>query len=245
MLPLTRLGHLLDFFGDDLDGLLDAALELHRVGAGHDVLGAFAVDRLRQHRRRRRAVTGRVRRLARDLAHHLRAHVLERVLQVDFLGHGHAVLGDRGRAELLVEDDVAALGAERDLHGVCQLIDAAKDRLARLLAVDDLLRHCCYFSRFAELQSRLLRNNGEDFVLAHDQVFVAVDLDFLAGILAEQDRVAVLDVERDALAVLVGLAGADGNHLALLRLFLGGVGDDDAPDFLFFFLDAFNEDAVM
>ena len=49
----------------------------------------------------------------------------------------------------------------------------------------------------------------------------------------------------DALAVLVGLAGADGDHLALLRLFLGRVGDDDAADFLFFFLDALHEDAVV
>ena len=53
------------------------------------------------------------------------------------------------------------------------------------------------------------------------------------------------DVEGDALAVLVGLAGADSHDLALLRLFLGRVGDDDAADFLFFFLDALHEDAVV
>ena len=35
------------------------------------------------------------------------------------------------------------------------------------------------------------------------------------------------------------------DDLALLRLFLGGVGDDDAADFLFFFLDALHEDAVV
>src|SRR5690606_20829893 len=56
---------------------------------------------------------------------------------------------------------------------------------------------------------------------------------------------ALLDVERDALAVLVGLAGPDGNHRALLRLFLGRVGDDDAADFLLFFLCALHEDAVV
>src|SRR5215467_11814101 len=41
-----------------------------------------------------------------DLAHHLRAHVLELVLELDFLRHRHAVLGDAGRAEALVEHDV-------------------------------------------------------------------------------------------------------------------------------------------
>ena len=58
--------------------------------------------------------------------------------------------------------------------------------------------------------------------------------------------VAFLDVERDALAVLVGLAGSDGDHLALLRLFLGRVGDDDAANLLLFvFLGALHEDAVV
>ena len=51
-------------------------------------------------------------------------------------------------------------------------------------------------------------------------------------------RVAVLDVERRDLAVLLDLALADGDDLALLRLFLGGVGDDDPADFLFAFFDA-------
>ena len=52
------------------------------------------------------------------LAHHLRAHVLELVGELDLLGDGHAVLGDPRRAEALVEHDVAALRAQRDLHRV-------------------------------------------------------------------------------------------------------------------------------
>ena len=139
--PLTGLDMLLELGDDHLDGLLDAALQRHRVGAGGDVLHAFAEDRLREHGRRGGAVTGDVGGLARDLAHHLRAHVLERILQLDFLGHRHAVLGDRRGAELLVEDDVAALGAERDLYRVGELVDAAQDRLARLLAVNNLFCH--------------------------------------------------------------------------------------------------------
>ena len=71
------------------------------------------------------AVAGDVVRLGGDFLEQLRAHVLERILELDLLGDGHAVVGDRGRAELLVEDDVAALGAERDLDGVGQSVDAA------------------------------------------------------------------------------------------------------------------------
>ena len=91
----------------------------------------------------------------------------------------------------------------------------------------------------------LRRRTREDFVLAHDQVLLAVDLDLLAGVLAEEDRVACLDVERRDLAVLLDLALADGDDLALLRLLLGGVGDDDPADLLLAFFDALHDDAVV
>jgi hypothetical protein len=51
-----------------------------------------------------------VRRLARHFLHHLGAHILERILQVDFLRDRDAVLGDRRRSEALAEDDVAPRG---------------------------------------------------------------------------------------------------------------------------------------
>ena len=196
-----RLRHLLQLGGDRFDGLLDAALDVHRVRAGDDVLRAFAVDRLREHGRGGGAVARRVRGLAGDFAHHLRAHVLERILEVDFLGDRDAVLGDGRRSELLVEDDVAALGAERDLHRVGQLVDAAQHGLPRLLAVHNLFCHCSFSCSAAStvrlfLLRRAVVDDGEDFVFAHDEVFLAIELDFLAGVLAEQDGVAGLDVER-------------------------------------------------
>ena len=122
------------------DGLLDAALDGHRVGAGGDVLEAFAEDRLREDRGGRRAVAGDVRRLGRDFLHHLRAHVLDRIRELDLLRDGDAVLGDRRCAELLVDDDVAALGAERDLHRLGQLIDAALECRARVDVEMEFLR---------------------------------------------------------------------------------------------------------
>ena len=128
-----------------LNGLVDAALQSHRVGAGSHGLDAFAIDRLGQNGRRRGAVTGHVRGLRRDFAHHLRAHVLERVLQFDFLGDGHAVLGDGRGAELLFDDDVAALGPERHLYCVGERVYAAQNRLTRIFSVQNLLCHC-YFS---------------------------------------------------------------------------------------------------
>src|ERR1700736_3229383 len=83
-----------------------------------------------QHGRGGGAVAGCIGRLGGDFAHHLRAHVLELVLKLDFLGDGDAVLGDAGCAERLVEHDVAALGAERDLHRVVENLDAAQHAIA-------------------------------------------------------------------------------------------------------------------
>src|SRR6478752_2270427 len=92
---------------------------------------------------------------------------------------------------------------------------------------------------------RLLGDDAEDLVFAHDEMLFAVDLDLLAGVLAEQDRVAFLDVEREALAVILLLAGADGDYFALLGLLFRRVGDDDSADLLFAFLDTLDDDAVV
>ena len=86
-------------------------LQVHRIGAGGNRLRAFSHDRLGENGRGRRTVAGDFRRLGGDLLEHLRAHVLELIFELDLLGDRHAVLGDAGRAERLIEHDVAALGA--------------------------------------------------------------------------------------------------------------------------------------
>src|ERR1019366_1950930 len=136
---LRGLGRLLQGLHDALDGLVDAALDLHRVVARRDELAALAVDRLREHGRRRRAVTGHVAGLAGDFAHHLRAHVLETVLELDLLRDRHAVLRHRRGAEALLDDDVPALGAEGYLDRVPAPVDAGEDQIASLFGVNDFL----------------------------------------------------------------------------------------------------------
>ena len=112
---------------DDLaDGEIDAALQVHRVHAGRDRLHALADDRLGENRRGGGAVAGDVVGLRGHFAHHLRAHVLELVLELDLLGDGDAVLGDARSAEALVDDDVAALGPQRHLHRIGEDVDAAR-----------------------------------------------------------------------------------------------------------------------
>ena len=137
----NRLGELLDFLDGHFHGLVDAALQGHRIGARRHGLHAFAVDRLRQDGRGGGAVAGHIGSLGSHFAHHLGAHVLQRIFQLDFLGHRHTVFGDVGAAEFLLQDDVAALGAKRHFHRIGQLVHAAQDRLPGIFCVNNLFCH--------------------------------------------------------------------------------------------------------
>src|SRR6202035_1788015 len=70
---------------------------------------------------------------------------------------------------------------------------------------------------------------GEDVGLAqHEQVLTGVRVfDLGAAVLAVEDLVALCDIERNALAGIVELAIAYGEDLALLRLLLGRIGQDE------------------
>ncbi len=135
-------------FTTALDGLLDAALQGHRVGAGGDVLHAALDHGARQDRRGRGAVTGDVVRLGGHFLAELGAHVLPRVLQLDLLGDRHTVVRDGGRAPLLVEHHVLALGTERDGDRVGELVDAGLERAPRLLTEPEQLG--CHGASFCE-----------------------------------------------------------------------------------------------
>src|SRR5207249_7939738 len=98
---------------------------------------------------------------------------------------------------------------------------------------------------FLELRLGRLRQDGQDFVFAEDQDFLAVDLDVGPGVLPEEDLVAHLDVQRELGAVFQDLAVSDGQDLALLGLLLRRVRDDDASLGGFPFLDAANQQTVV
>ena len=134
------LGLRLQLFDDGGNRLVDAAPQIHRIGAGGNRLGAFLDDRLGEHGGGGGAVAGEIGGLRGDLLEHLCAHVLELVFKLDFLGDRHAILGDARRAVRLVEHDVAALGAERDLHRVGEYVDAAQHAIARVLTEFDVFR---------------------------------------------------------------------------------------------------------
>src|SRR5579871_110302 len=250
------------------DGLLDAALEGHRVGAGSNGLDAFAIHGLRQYGRGGGAIAGNVAGLGGDFTNHLGPHVLEAVLQFDFFCNGNAVLGDGGRTEFLFDHHVAALGTERDLHCVGEQVDAAQDSLPRLFAVNNLLCHFLLLLIFgcrtnlrnlSDSGSRLPLGSGhfllgrggsageraQNFFFLHDDEIFAVNLDLGAGVLTEQDAVALFDSQREGLAIFVDAALADGNDFALLWLVFSGVRDDDSATGSGGLFHALDENAVV
>ena len=135
---LHLLGAPLDVLDDRGHRDVDAALQVHRVHAGGDQLEAFLHDRGGEHRRGGGAVAGEIIGLGGDFAHHLRAHVLELVFEFDLLGDGDAILGDARRAIGLVDDDVAALGAERHFDRVVENFDAAQHPVAGVAGKSDV-----------------------------------------------------------------------------------------------------------
>src|SRR5204863_6285645 len=68
-------------------------------------------------------------------------HVVEGSVELGLASDRDTVVGDGRRAELLVERDVPALGAERRLHGVGHDVDAVLELLACLVSKGQLLCH--------------------------------------------------------------------------------------------------------
>ena len=134
-LVLTGLAELLQFSGGRFNGFLDSAFQFHGIRAGAEVLHAFAENGLGQHRGGCGAVTGHVAGFAGHFLDQLGSHILVGVLEIDFLGDGHAVLGDRGGAEFLVQNGVPAFGAQRGLDGIGQLVHALENRAPGLITI--------------------------------------------------------------------------------------------------------------
>src|SRR6266852_4056283 len=146
LLVFRGLRHLAELGDDLLHRLLDTPLQPHGVRAGGHVPEAGAEDGLGQHGRGGGPVTRDVGGLAGDLLDHLGAHVLVVVFELDLLRDRHPVLRDGGAAELLGNDDVAPLRAQRDLDRVGDDVDSAQERRTGFLFQQELLGHGMFLS---------------------------------------------------------------------------------------------------
>ncbi|MCY1228178.1 hypothetical protein D9M72_404770 [compost metagenome] len=135
------LGGRQQFGGDGFNSLLDAALQGQRISTGRDVAQAFLDQGLCEHGRRGGAVASDVIRLLGNFLDQLGADLLVGIVQLDLLGDGNTIVGDRGGAPLLFEDDVASTRAEGDLDGVGEDVQAPLKTAARLFIKCNDLGH--------------------------------------------------------------------------------------------------------
>jgi hypothetical protein len=89
-----------------------------------------------------------------------------------------------------------------------------------------------------------LLNDCDDVIGVEDLVILFIKFDLRAAILGNKHAVAFFDFKRNFLSVVVGLAGAESDDDAFGGLFLGGIGNDDAALFDFFFLGRFDKNPV-
>jgi hypothetical protein len=102
---------------------------------------AFSDERLAEHHGGGGAVSGNIIRLSGNFLEKLRTHILEVIFQLNVACNRHAVIGNGWCAELLVEDHIATLWADRDLYRVGELIDAALECASCRFVEDNLLCH--------------------------------------------------------------------------------------------------------
>jgi hypothetical protein len=95
-----------------------------------------------------------------------------------------------------------------------------------------------------DLRPELL-DDREDFVFAKDGELSVFEFDLGAGVLANQDLVALLDVEFDALAIFGVLPFANGDDFGLEGLLFGSVRDDDSSANLLLDVDTLDQNAVI
>jgi hypothetical protein len=194
----------------------------------------FLHQRLGKNRGGRRAVTGDVVGLGRDLFDQLGAHVLEHVFELDLTSDRNTIVGDRRSAELLVEHHVATLGAERDLDGVGELVHTGFETAA------------CGLIELQNLGHRRLLDDREYVTGRKDQQILAAGTDLGAPVLAVDDGVADGDVDGNELtAGVAALAGAHGENFALLGLLFRGVRNDETACSHRFALPRANDNAVL
>src|SRR5262245_54986672 len=100
-------------------------------------------------------------------------------------------------------------------------------------------------SKRSSLLATELLQDREDVVLVDDQRLFAVESDFVPRVFREQDAVTLLHVHRDQVALVVALARTGGDHLALGRLLLGGVGDEQTARGLLLAGDGLNDEYIV
>ncbi len=88
-----------------LGGTLQSALDIDCACPSHDIPKAVCEDRMRENGRGAGAIADNVACPLGSLPQHPRAEILLRVLQIEFLGNGDAVIADDRRSPFSFDED--------------------------------------------------------------------------------------------------------------------------------------------
>src|SRR6185369_1303709 len=134
---------------------------------------------------------------------------------------------------------MAALGTERHHDRDGEKIDALHHSSAGIRAKTYSL--CGHVN----LPAFLLFDHAKNVGLLENQMFLTVDFDIAAGVLAKQNPVALRDAHRDHPPVVIAPAGSGRHDLPFLRFLLGGVGNDDSTPARLFSRDPLDDHAIV
>lgn len=135
---LVRLdgnGVCLHGFDGGFGGALDATANCNGVGSCGDAAQADAHQLVGEERCSGGSVAYLFVSLAGNLANHFRAHLLDRVGEIDILRNGNAVVGNRRRPVLRLlrlQSRITAFGAKGNLDGLRQFVNARSKAAARV-----------------------------------------------------------------------------------------------------------------
>ena len=115
---------------------INTTFDFHGIGASGNQFCTFTENGLSQHSGGGGAVAGNIRGLGGNLAHHLGAHVLESVFNLDFLGHGYTILGDDRRAKGLLNQHITTLRSKGYLDCIGKGVDTGQHFFPGLAAID-------------------------------------------------------------------------------------------------------------
>src|SRR5713226_10389221 len=94
----------------------DALFDLHRVGAGGEILEAFRYDSLRQYSSSGRSITCNIICLACRFSDQECGHVLKWIVKIYFFRDRYTIVADNRRAKSLVNRNVAPSRPKRELN---------------------------------------------------------------------------------------------------------------------------------
>ena len=142
LIVVTYLLCLLLNVGNNGSGsLVDTTLQVHGVGACSNVFQTFTYDSLSQYGSGCCSVTGIVTSLAGNTLYQLSTCILEGVCQLDFLSNCYTILGNLRCTKLLLDNHITTLGAQCNLNGICQTVNALLHLLASVNIVFNIFSH--------------------------------------------------------------------------------------------------------